>query len=86
MVFWYHKRMERTEEIERLLEEEVRPALKSHGGSVVLVGINEQAGIVSVRLQGACRNCPFSSLTLKMGIEALLCGSCPWVAKVIAVE
>jgi len=65
--------------------EQVRPALQADGGDVELVEVDEENGIVKVRLTGACRGCPMSQLTLQMGIERELKSKIPEVKKVVAV-
>ena len=72
------------ERVEEVLGK-VRPALQAHGGDVELVEITED-NIVRVRLQGACRGCPMSQMTMTMGIEAALKEEIPEVASVEAVE
>jgi len=62
----------------------VRPALRADGGDVELVDVSDE-GVVSVRLTGACRGCPMSTLTLKMGIERALRQQVPEVKRVDAV-
>lgn len=62
----------------------VRPALRADGGDVELVDVSDE-GVVSVRLTGACRGCPMSTLTLKMGIERALRQQVPEVQRVDAV-
>ena len=69
--------------VERSLDT-VRPALRADGGDVELVGVSDD-GVVSVRLMGACRGCPMSTLTLKMGIERALMQQVPDVTRVDAV-
>lgn len=59
-----------TTRVERALEL-VRPYMRSHGGEVEVLEI-EETGLVHVRLQGACQTCSASSATLKNGIEAAL--------------
>ena len=49
----------------------VRPQLQADGGDVELVEVTE-GGLVKVRLTGACKGCPMSQMTLKMGIEKFL--------------
>ena len=71
------------EKIEQALEK-VRPMLKADGGSVELVEVS-QDGIVKIKLTGACGSCPFSSMTLKNGIERLIRQDVPQVKQVIAV-
>lgn len=50
----------------------IRPAIRSDGGDVELVGWSEESGRVEVRLMGACEACPISMMTLKEGIERRL--------------
>ena len=57
-------------EVQQALEE-IRPMLQADGGDVELVEVTED-GIVRVRLQGACKGCPMSQMTVKNGIERLL--------------
>lgn len=62
----------------------IRPALMRDGGDVKLVDVND--GTVIVELLGACGDCPMSTMTLKMGIEAMLKKEIPEIKEVIAVE
>ena len=62
----------------------VRPSLQADGGDVELVDVNDE-GVVSVRLVGACRGCPMSTMTLKMGIERILKEQIPEIKSVEAV-
>lgn len=57
-------------EVERVLEDLVRPALQSDGGDIELVEL--VGGEVHVRLVGSCGTCPSSVVTMKMGVERLL--------------
>jgi Fe-S cluster biogenesis protein NfuA len=61
----------------------IRPNLQQDGGDVELVDVIE--GEVKVRLQGACRGCPMSQMTLKQGIEKFLKKEIPEVKKVTSV-
>jgi len=61
--------------------DKVRPALDSHGGSVVLLGISE--GVVRLRLQGSCKACPSSAMTLQRTIEEAIYAGAP---DVVAIE
>ncbi|MDK2836250.1 MAG: hypothetical protein PWP21_1027 [Thermosediminibacterales bacterium] len=63
----------------------VRPGLQADGGDVELVDVDESAGIVKVKLTGACGGCPFATLTLTQGIEKTLKNEVPEVKKVVAV-
>ncbi len=71
------------EEVQKLLEE-IRPALQADGGDVELVEVTD-AGIVKVRLKGACGSCPMSQMTLKMGIEKRIKEAMPSIKEVVAV-
>lgn len=61
--------------------DEVRPALEAHGGNVSLVDVTDE-GIVEVQLEGACKGCPMSQMTLTMGIQRHLKEQIPEVAEV----
>jgi Fe-S cluster biogenesis protein NfuA len=62
---------------------EVRPALQRDGGDVELVDVVD--GVVQVELQGACRGCPMSQMTLAFGIERVLKSKIPEVVGVKSV-
>ena len=64
--------------------ENVRPSLQADGGDVEFVSVNEE-GVVSVKLTGACGNCPMAQMTLKNGIEGYLKKEIPEVSSVIGV-
>ncbi|MGA2265818.1 MAG: NifU family protein [Phycisphaerae bacterium] len=64
----------------------IRPLLQADGGDIELVDVDESAGTVSVRLQGACHGCPSAAMTLKMGVERHLREKVPSVQKVVAVD
>jgi len=42
-------------------------------------------GTVTVQLQGSCSGCPSSKMTLKQGVQNLLCHYIPEVKNVIAI-
>jgi Fe-S cluster biogenesis protein NfuA len=64
--------------------QKVRPALQADGGDVELVDVGDD-GIVKLRLTGACKGCPMSQMTLKMGIEKVLKKEIPEVVGVQSV-
>ncbi len=70
----------------RPLIEEIRPMLQADGGDIELVSVDEETGVVSVRLQGACKGCPGAQMTLKMGVERHLKEKVPEVTEVVAVN
>ncbi|MDQ3146901.1 MAG: NifU family protein, partial [Actinomycetota bacterium] len=47
----------------------VRPYLGSHGGDVEVLGIDEEAGVLSLRMLGSCDGCPSSSVTLQRAVK-----------------
>ncbi|NLL61744.1 MAG: NifU family protein [Candidatus Atribacteria bacterium] len=71
------------DKIEKALEK-IRPSLQVDGGDVELVEVTDD-GIVKVKLTGACRGCPMSQVTLKMGIERALQKDVPEVKEVQSV-
>jgi len=71
------------EKVEEVLNA-VRPTLQADGGDVDLLDVSED-GIVKVQLTGACGSCPFSTMTLKHGIEARLKEMVPEVKEVISI-
>ncbi|MBW2108155.1 MAG: NifU family protein [Deltaproteobacteria bacterium] len=62
----------------------IRPVLQRDGGDVELVEVND--GVVRVRLQGACKGCPMSQMTLRDGIEKFLKKEIPEVVRVEGVD
>ncbi|MFC1595001.1 NifU family protein [Patescibacteria group bacterium] len=70
--------------IKKVLEKDIRPMLAIHSGSVDFISFKD--GIVKIRLQGACKGCPFSKLTLKWGIEEVLKSKIPEVKSVESVD
>jgi Fe-S cluster biogenesis protein NfuA len=74
------------EENVRSIIEEIRPMLQADGGDIELVSVDEATGVVSVRLQGACKGCPGAQMTLKMGVERHLKEKVPEVTEVVAVQ
>jgi len=67
------------EKIKAVLET-IRPALQADGGDVEFIDFND--GIVTVRMKGACGNCPMSMMTLKQGIEKRMKAEIPEVVSV----
>lgn len=62
--------------------DKVRPYLDSHGGNVELLGIDN--GVVRLRMQGSCKSCPSSSMTLKLAIEEAIFAAAPDVVSIEA--
>ena len=72
------------ERVEKVLEK-IRPYIQSDGGDISLVAVDEAAGIVKVRLSGACGSCPSSTATLKGGVERMVRQEIPEIKEVVAV-
>ena len=60
------------QEIIKVLDEYVKPAVASDGGNIIFDSYNKKEKLVKVLLQGACSGCPSSTFTLKNGIENIL--------------
>ena len=78
---------ENFDEIEKkiiqILEEKIRPAVAKDGGDIKFKEFKD--GIVKVQLQGSCSGCPSSTMTLKKGVQNLLCHYLPEVKQVEAI-
>jgi len=72
------------EEIIRVIEERVRPAVAADGGDITFRHFEPRTGVVFLAMHGACAGCPSSSMTLKAGIENMLKHYVPEVVKVEA--
>ena len=70
--------------IVKILDEKVRPAVAKDGGDIKFKEFID--GIVKVQLQGSCSGCPSSTMTLKQGVQNLLCHYIPEVKKVEAIS
>ena len=78
---------ENLKEIEKLivkiLNEKIRPAVAKDGGDIKFKEFKD--GVVKVQLQGSCSGCPSSTMTLKQGVQNLLCHYLPEVKEVVAI-
>jgi len=63
--------------------EKIRPILQRDGGDIELVAV--EGNVVKVRLQGACRGCPMSQMTLKAVVEETIKKEVPEVERVETV-
>ncbi len=66
-----------------ILETKVRPAVARDGGDIKFKEFKD--GVVIVNLQGSCSGCPSSAMTLKQGVQNLLCHYIPEIKEVIAI-
>ena len=69
--------------IVQILDQKIRPAVAKDGGDIKFKEFKD--GIVMVQLQGSCSGCPSSTMTLKQGVQNLLCHYLPEVKEVVAV-
>ena len=67
----------------QILETKVRPAVARDGGDIKFKDFKD--GVVTVNLQGSCSGCPSSTMTLKQGVQNLLCHYIPEIKEVIAI-
>ena len=69
--------------IVKILDQKIRPAVAKDGGDIKFKEFKD--GVVMVQLQGSCSGCPSSTMTLKRGVQNLLCHYLPEVKEVIAI-
>ena len=72
------------EKIVKILEQKIRPAVARDGGDIKFKEFKD--GVVKVQLQGSCSGCPSSTMTLKQGVQNLLCHYLPEVKEVVAIQ
>ena len=70
--------------IVKILEQKIRPAVARDGGDIKFKEFKD--GVVKVQLQGSCSGCPSSTMTLKQGVQNLLCHYIPEVKQVVAIQ
>lgn len=61
----------------------IRPAIQADGGDIILREVDEDSGVVTVELTGACVSCPASTVTMKAGIERIMKDRVPGVTSVV---
>ncbi|MDC0166977.1 NifU family protein [Candidatus Pelagibacter sp.] len=71
------------QKIVKILDQKIRPAVARDGGDIKFKEFKD--GVVKVQLQGSCSGCPSSTMTLKQGVQNLLCHYLPEVKEVIAI-
>jgi NFU1 iron-sulfur cluster scaffold homolog, mitochondrial len=71
------------QKIVKILDQKIRPAVARDGGDIKFKEFKN--GIVKVQLQGSCSGCPSSTMTLKQGVQNLLCHYLPEVKEVVAI-
>ena len=71
------------QKIVKILDQKIRPAVAKDGGDIKFKEFKD--GVVKVQLQGSCSGCPSSTMTLKQGVQNLLCDYLPEVKEVVTV-
>ena len=69
--------------INEVLDSKIRPAVARDGGDITFKSFKD--GIVTVELKGSCSGCPSSIMTLKQGVQNLMCHYIPEVKSVEAI-
>ena len=71
------------QKIVKILDQKIRPAVARDGGDIKFKEFKD--GVIKVQLQGSCSGCPSSTMTLKQGVQNLLCHYLPEVKEVVAI-
>lgn len=69
--------------IKAVIESDIRPLIQKDGGDIEFVGFEN--GVVSIKFSGACVSCPYSFMTLKLGILDILSDKFQNIKDVIAI-
>ena len=69
--------------INEILDSKIRPAVARDGGDITFKSFKD--GVVTVELKGSCSGCPSSIMTLKQGVQNLLCHYIPEIKSVEAI-
>tara|TARA_B100001093_G_C26618158_1_gene923358 strand:+ start:286 stop:837 length:552 start_codon:yes stop_codon:yes gene_type:complete len=80
-IFGKEENGETVKQIIEILDTKIRPAVARDGGDIKFKSFDN--GVVHVELQGSCSGCPSSLMTLKQGVQNLLCH---YVKEVKSVE
>ena len=79
-----HTREDLISKVQNVLEQ-VRPYLQQDGGDIIFVELTDD-NVVNVELTGACGSCPFSTMTLKNGVETTMKKALPEIKEVVAIN
>ena len=81
--WWWGRTWWNRKKIVQILDQKIRPAIARDGGDIKFKEFKN--GVVKVQLQGSCSGCPSSTMTLKQGVQNLLCHYLPEVKEVVAI-
>ena len=73
------------QEVEKIIAA-IRPAIQADEGDIELIDVDEEKGVVTVELKGACVTCPASTQTLKAGIERIMKDRVEGISEVIEIN
>ncbi|NCA84643.1 MAG: NifU family protein [Clostridia bacterium] len=65
--------------------DQIRPYLQQDGGDIEFIELTDD-NTVNVKLLGACGSCPYSTMTLKNGVETAMKKAIPEVKSVEAIN
>ena len=72
------------EELEAVLDQYVRPLLRTHGGDMEVVSLED--GVLRFKLKGKCSGCPAADLTTEELIQGEVLERCPSIRQVVLVQ
>lgn len=72
------------EKVEKIMEDQIRPKLKEHGGDIKLVSLED--GLLKISFLGACKGCPGVQDTIEMVVETAIMEQVPEIKKVELVN
>lgn len=73
------------QEVEKIIAT-IRPAIQADEGDIELIDVDEETGVITVELKGACVTCPASTQTLKAGIERIMKDRVEGISEVIEIN
>ena len=73
------------QEVEKIIAT-IRPAIQADEGDIELIDVDEEKGVITVELKGACVTCPASTQTLKAGIERIMKDRVEGISEVIEIN
>jgi Fe/S biogenesis protein NfuA len=71
------------EAVQKVLVDQINPAVASHGGNVSLIAIEDDTAYL--RFGGGCQGCGMINVTLKQGVEKMIFAEVPQITKVMDV-
>jgi len=80
------KKKDIRERVETVLNKLIRPSLRADGGDIQVVDVNEDKGVVKLRLTGHCTGCPMSGNTFYNMVERTLKEKIPEITSVRQVS